>query len=96
MAHAAGYKTSGDESEMSEEQAKAAGPKPEIYVPLSEINAICKRIMKDTAGLTNDSEDYRIGQWSGAEKAMYEIGCVAELHPERCVLGKALALVQAE
>ena len=57
--------------------ASEAGPQPERYIALSKVKEICERIMKASNDLVNDSAEYRIGQWSGAEKAMWEIDCAA-------------------
>ena len=61
----------------SSSAASEAGPQPERYIALSKVKEICERIMKASNDLVNDSAEYRIGQWSGAEKAMWEIDCAA-------------------
>lgn len=66
---------------MSENEAKAAGPQPERYLALSKVVEICERIMRESEGLTADSKDYRIGQWSGAEKAKWALECEASVRP---------------
>lgn len=57
------------------DQAAVAEMKPETYVPWSKVKEICERIMRESQQLTADSESYRIGQWSGAEKVMFAIDC---------------------
>lgn len=69
---------------MSESEANT-GNEPELYVPLSKIRETAKRIMKESDDLVNDSADYRLGQWSGAEKLGFALDAWATTHRDRCV-----------
>jgi hypothetical protein len=63
------------------DQAAVAEIKPETYVPWSKVKEICERIMSESDMLAADSQDYRIGQWSGAEKVMHAIDCYLANQP---------------
>lgn len=66
---------------MSGDKAcKVIGPEPEIYIPLSKVREIAEEVMRNTKELTADSTDYRIGQWSGAEKVKFAVDCWATTH----------------
>lgn len=66
------------QSADKEHRAKVSPQEPDLLMPWSEIEATCKRIMKESDDLINDSADYRIGQWSGAEKVLFALDCAAE------------------